>query len=402
MAKRFVYHAIASAPFYEAVETEFNWNGGFNLIQKQKNIDALQGSCLKDNPSFRILEISGKSRDELGIKLSAFNLKLRDEHGSHTVECLFQGSKEFNSLIRQDLYDVSSKEARKVISSANYGIPKAFKLWDVRFPSEPKNAFYNWLYIRALCSNPELAKEIIEYDSFTDIEFNPKKSINCQAIAAATYIGLFKAGKLKKAMKSLETFLKFVYEKNPPIKILYVHGYLGRGYGESSELIRKEFVSREIPCILDAPSFPVTDPKATKDKIKALIEENRYDVVVASSLGAFYTMQIPGIKKILVNIALPENLKRIKNSKPEHNPELSPEFFEKIEKEKVVFFSEVFNDAFKQETYIIYGTRDKIAANEEFFKKYFSDESRVCHIDMDHKLDVKGADKVFELILKEI
>ena len=401
MAKRFVYHATEKAPFYEALATEFEWFSGFSTAQKQKSIDALHESCKKTNPSFNILEVSGKSRQELGVKLSAFNLELHDEHGSHTVECLFQGSKEFNSLIRQDLYEVSSKEARKVIGSANYGIPKAFRLWDIRFPSEPKNAFYNWLYIRALCSNPELAKEIIEYDSFTDIEFNPKRSINCQAIAAATYIGLLKAGKLKQAMKSPETFIKVVYEKNPPIKILYVHGYLGRGYGESSERIRKEFVSREIPCILDAPSFPVTDPKATKDKIKSLIEENRYDVVVASSLGAFYTMQIPGIKKILVNIALPENLKRIKDSKPEHNPDLSPEFFAKIEKEKDAFFSEVFNDAFRQETYIIYGTRDKIAANEDFFKQYFNDDSRVCHIDMDYKLDVVGAQKVVEIICIE-
>lgn len=183
-----------------------------------------------------------------------------------------------------------------------------------------------------------------------------------------------------------------------PIKILYIHEYFGSGNGHSSELIRKEFNIKGIPVVLDAPDFPVTNPKETKEKIRDLIEKNRYDCIVASSLGAFYSMQIAGIKKILVNVALPENLRRIRDSEPEQNPGLSPEFIDALEKEKDYFFSGVFNEEYEDETYLIYGNKEIIAPNEEYLKQYFNDETRVFHVDMEHKLDEHGAKKVFELI----
>ena len=186
------------------------------------------------------------------------------------------------------------------------------------------------------------------------------------------------------------------------LKILYVHGYLGSAHGHSSELIKSEFVSRGIPIALDAPGFKVTDPGETKETIISLIEKKQYDYIVASSLGAFYSMKIPDITKILVNIALPENLRRIKESDPEHNPELTSEFFSEIDREKEEFFSKVFNEDYRRQSYVIYGTRDGIAPNEGFFKQYYNDESRVFHIDMEHKLDENGAKKVFEIISREL
>ena len=53
--------------------------------------------------------------------------------------------------------------------------------------------------------------EILNYDSFTDIEFNPKKSLNCQAKAAAIFIGLTNAGIIDDALKDEKNFLKIVY-----------------------------------------------------------------------------------------------------------------------------------------------------------------------------------------------
>ena len=186
------------------------------------------------------------------------------------------------------------------------------------------------------------------------------------------------------------------------LKILYVHGYLGSAHGHSSELIRSEFASRGTPHILDAPGFNVTNPVETKNRIISLIETNHYDYVVASSLGAFYTMQIPDIKKILINPALPENLKQIRDLDPDNNRELTSEFLSEIDREKKAFFSEAFNDNFRQKSYVIYGARDMIAPNEDFLKQYYNDESRVFHIDMEHKLDEKGAYKVFEIITMDI
>jgi len=48
------------------------------------------------------------------------------------------------------------------------------------------------------------------YSGFTDIEFNPKKSINCQAYSVALYVSLEKSGLLKDALTTPEDFLEVV------------------------------------------------------------------------------------------------------------------------------------------------------------------------------------------------
>ncbi|MBT5863054.1 MAG: hypothetical protein HOH39_01550 [Gammaproteobacteria bacterium] len=40
----------------------------------------------------------------------------------------------------------------------------------------------------ALNQNKDISDKLIEYDAFTDIEFNPKKSFNCQAYSAALFV----------------------------------------------------------------------------------------------------------------------------------------------------------------------------------------------------------------------
>lgn len=83
--------------------------------------------------------------------------------------------------------------------------------YQVYTPLEPKDYFYNWLYINTLFLNNDLSEKIQEYDCFTDIEFNPQRSINCQAKAAAIFTGLAKAGVLKEALNDRKLFLKLVY-----------------------------------------------------------------------------------------------------------------------------------------------------------------------------------------------
>lgn len=67
------------------------------------------------------------------------------------------------------------------------------------------------MYINTLHLNKELAEKIMEYDAFTDIAFNPQKSINCQAEAAAIYVSIKKQGLLEEALKDKENFRKIVY-----------------------------------------------------------------------------------------------------------------------------------------------------------------------------------------------
>ncbi len=212
MANRPVYHALSEAPFYEIRNVDFQFYPGFSTAQKQKCIDSLHEQYKKQNPDCRVLEISSKSLSPLGVSLSAFNLKLQACERTFSVECAFQGSKVFeNGGPYIDLLDKSSREAKKDPRLQESGKLIAFHYLNMQFALEPKDYFYNWLYINALHRNKELADEMVNYDSFSDIEFNPQKSINCQAKAAAVYVGLRKRGLLHEALKSRESFLQIVY-----------------------------------------------------------------------------------------------------------------------------------------------------------------------------------------------
>ena len=52
-----------------------------------------------------------------------------------------------------------------------------------------------------------LFNKILDYDAFTDIEFNPKKSLNCQARSCAVFVSLAKKNLLNIALESKEAFL---------------------------------------------------------------------------------------------------------------------------------------------------------------------------------------------------
>lgn len=203
-----------SKEFMEVVEVDFTWFSGFSIIQKQKSIESFHQKIKLRYPELRVLEISSKSKEELGILLSAFNLMIKTKKDMQfSVETAFQASKVFeNGGPFLDLYNKTSLEAKKDNRIKNSGELLYFQYFNRRWELEPKTSFYDWLYINALSLNEGLSKKIVEYDAFTDIEFNPKKSINCQAKAAALYVSLFKAGLLESALSSAEEFKKIVYQ----------------------------------------------------------------------------------------------------------------------------------------------------------------------------------------------
>ena len=67
-------------------------------------------------------------------------------------------------------------------------------------------------YMKALSNYYDLRSEILNYDIFTDIEFNDKRSINCQARSAALFVSLTKRGMLDEMLNNLEKFKKIYNE----------------------------------------------------------------------------------------------------------------------------------------------------------------------------------------------
>ena len=48
-----------------------------------------------------------------------------------------------------------------------------------------------------------------------EVEFNPEKSINCQARSAAIFVSLWKTGALEDALQDPESFKAVVYGSEP-------------------------------------------------------------------------------------------------------------------------------------------------------------------------------------------
>mgnify|MGYP004522459925 FL=1 len=209
MAKRPVYVAKMEAPFYSAEMIEFDWNGGFAKSQKQKNITAIHTGFKRRHPDKEVLEISSKSMQEYGEALSAFFLKkyVPDLGESIPVECVFQAGKVFEKGgPYQDIMEKTPREAKRDERLRNSGVLVSFWFDGKTFPLIPRTVFYDYIYINALFENPELAAEVMKYDAFTDIEFNPDKSINCQAKAAATFVALTRMGLIDK-VRDFDTFI---------------------------------------------------------------------------------------------------------------------------------------------------------------------------------------------------
>ncbi len=191
---------------------EFKWHPGMAKSQKQKSITELHASAQLLGYD-RLLEISSKSEVELGVKLSAFNLLITTKKNNKifTVETAFQGSKVFvRGGPYKDLFGLDSLAAKKDMRLKNSGSLKRFEFFGVTFPLEPRTFFYDWIYINALVQNEPLADAVKDFDGFTDIEFNPKKSINCQAHSVALYVSLVKFNLLDEALLSPENFLRIL------------------------------------------------------------------------------------------------------------------------------------------------------------------------------------------------
>ena len=215
MAVRPVFVVSSDDNCFVQKNVQFEFFSGFSETQKQKSISSLHNSFLSKHSNMKILEISSKSQNPLGINLSAFNLMIENNNGNKfSVESAFQARKVFElGGPYRDLLSVSSKEAKKDIRLRNSGKLIAFKISGKTFKITPKTLFYNWLYINALNMHKDLTKQIIEYDAFTDIEFNPNRSINCQARAAAIFVSLYRKGVLHEALKDIDSFERIVYPK---------------------------------------------------------------------------------------------------------------------------------------------------------------------------------------------
>lgn len=158
----------------------FAWFPGFAASQKQKSIESLHKAILETDPGASPLEISTKGKAPLGVKLSAFNLRLNGT----ALENVFQSAKVFeNGGPYPDLLTLPPKEVKRDPRLRESGALTGFLYQSELFPLTPKTAFYDYIYLSAVKESLTRAElsALSEYNYFTDIEFNPARSVNTQA-----------------------------------------------------------------------------------------------------------------------------------------------------------------------------------------------------------------------------
>ncbi|BDM64878.1 hypothetical protein NFHSH190041_23300 [Shewanella sp. NFH-SH190041] len=212
MAKRPVFSPLAKREhLVQETLVDFPWSPGFAASQKKKNVMALHEAAGASG-LFPLLEVSSKSEFEMGRRLSAFSLMVPTELGDISVESAFQGSKIFeDDGPFTDIYMMDSLSAKRDERLKKSGNLIGFEFFGVKWPLEPKTAFYDWLYLTSLRPHKEYLKEKLSvFNGFTDIEFNPERSINCQARTCALLISLIKLDLFEQALRSQEDFIGIV------------------------------------------------------------------------------------------------------------------------------------------------------------------------------------------------
>jgi len=190
------------------------WHPGFAPTQKEKNIRTLHEAAAAAGLS-PLLEVSTQSENKRGRHLSAFHIKIKTASREIPLECAFQGSKVFaHGGPFTDLYDKDVRAAKRDPRLTGSGALRGFMFDDFLWPLEPKTAFYDWLYIDFLKDWREWGQKLCAYAGFTDIEFNPYRSVNCQARSCALFVSLMKRELLDEAAKSPSDFIRVLSMSN--------------------------------------------------------------------------------------------------------------------------------------------------------------------------------------------
>lgn len=271
MASRNFWYVNSKSNCVNKCIIEFKWEPGLSISQKRRSCNNLMCK-LNYVGNFSPLDISSASTEKLGVALSAFNLMWRGK----PLECWYQGSKIYSIAgAMHKLYNATSMEAKQSMKASNLGKLIGFNLEGVEYPTEPRTAFYDWIYLYAMLENYGQGLDLSQYDTFTDVQATLDVDA-CQARTVAEY----RLMQLTNAFDCLSSFDSFVawYKEHVDIPLTYnalrsgdytvedngntfMCCHMNDNYYTSFNLLGKKLVHRKysIYDIVDDPSHITSD-----------------------------------------------------------------------------------------------------------------------------------------------
>jgi hypothetical protein len=196
MANRIVFlpNKENNGDLYTEELVDFEWVPGISKSQALKSVKNLHRAIDSKLGISPVLEVSTKSDEIIGIRLSAFNLLSTYENSTAPLESIYHASKVFQfGGPYKDLVNSTALESKKDGRLKTSGDLINYLHNGVSWPLKASPNFYDYLYIRALVNFPE-RHELAKFNGFTDIaysqtslKFSYKKSFNCQARSIAIY-----------------------------------------------------------------------------------------------------------------------------------------------------------------------------------------------------------------------
>ncbi len=81
-------------------------------------------------------------------------------------------------------------------------------------------------------------------------------------------------------------------------KVLYIHGFASAGSTGTATIMRNHLYSQGVSVL--SPDVPVS-PSEAMQELRRLVDAEKPDLIVATSMGALYAEQLRGLPRILVN-----------------------------------------------------------------------------------------------------
>ncbi|MGN0201986.1 MAG: YqiA/YcfP family alpha/beta fold hydrolase [Candidatus Cryptobacteroides sp.] len=159
-------------------------------------------------------------------------------------------------------------------------------------------------------------------------------------------------------------------------KLLYVHGFASSGQSGSVRTLRTLLPAAQII----APDLPV-EPEAALSLLRGIVEGERPDVVVGTSMGAMYSEMLYGTDRILVNPAFNLADTLLRNNglgrQEYHNPRLDGETSFLVTKGLIEQFREISGHCFeyagsdRDRVYGLFGIHDTMVDTFDLFSSHY-------------------------------
>ena len=188
-------------------------------------------------------------------------------------------------------------------------------------------------------------------------------------------------------------------------KLLYVHGFASSGSSGTVMTLRRHLSSWRVI----APDLPV-DPFEALELLRSIVEQEKPDVVVGTSMGGMYAQQLWGIPRIIVNPSF-EMSRSLLFGKMGRNKYMSKrqdgatEF--RIDKAVVERFKQMektqfdgVNDHEKALVTALFGDKDPVVNFYPLVSELYGKE-RCIHFNGEHRLNDEIVKKVLIPIINE-